>query len=969
MKNLYFLLLLLIFSMSINAQNNALHFDGTTDYVSLATPLLPTVSANDAWTMEVKIKTVTTDYDIFFSQYLSTDNNSAIVNIKYGKIIYWKAATGDIVQSSANYNDGLWHHIAIVKEGSGTNQVHLYIDGVLIDSGTDSNPIANLNSEIGKNNHPSSPRNFPGRIDEFRVWNTARTQTEIQANKDIELVGTETGLTAYYNFNEGVANADNTGVTTLNDITTNANDGTLHSFSLNGNESNWVGQYPQNDTCATSTNITVSNTLFTQSIDEIVFSSMTNETLCADPNPQNYYDLWYDFTLASDTNVYIYGNNQSYNRFVLYDACLGTEIICFSNKKLLQLQSGINYKLRVFKKESERLFSSGSGAYTFTIQSFDQPTNDACVDSESIILTETLTNYDFDLRGATPDTEASCTAAGTYYDVWYDFTMPATPSNLYLKGRQYGGNEYAIYDACGGAEVACFNAATTSYGSELLTNLTAGATYKLRVYRTEAHTGDPSGLVHNKFEIRTYPKIDNTTCATATNITVTTSNTNTATNFGGANLLENEVRCSSTGDYYDAWYTFTMPVSGNLIISSSAATWNKYELFDACAGASIICSSGNATIQNLVAGNTYKLRISREESNVKWNPSDDNVFTVKALAIANNDTCATAENITVSETENTVNFEIISAQLNTEEGCSGSATQSYADIWYKFTMPSFDGGSITQGNILIDGTAFYNKFTIYDACGGAEIDCFEESKIVENLTSGTNYKIRLYRTAADYTLSSYKSFTIKAFADAQNDDCASSENIAVTTTATTINFELGGVASNLETICGTEDTYVDVWYDFTVPEAGDIQITTSASFNRFELVDACAGTQIGCFTGGNASFTNLVSGTNYKLRVFRKQINNQDSGASFNIVFQSILGVDDFDLSNKVNIYPNPTSDVINIQSQLTIDAVELYDVIGKKVLRTNQTQSINISHLQTGVYFLKVTENEGSLVKRIVIK
>ena len=968
MKNLYLLVLLFILSVKLNAQNNALHFDGTTDYVSLATPLLPTASANDAWTVEIRMQTVSTVENVLLSQYITSGTNRSTFRItNTGKISYWKETLGTIVETPLSYNDGQWHHLALVKEGSGVNQVHLYMDGVLIVSGTDTLPMSTENTEIGRKNNTAiwyQKRHYLGKLDEVRVWNIARIQAEIDANKDTELVGTETGLTSYYNFNQGVANADNTGVATLTDSTSNANDGTLDSFSLDGTTSNWVGQYPQNNTCVTSTNITVSNTILTQSIEDVVFSSMTNETLCADPNPQNYYDLWYDFTLASDTNVYIYGNNQSYNRFVLYDACLGTEIVCFSNKKLLQLQAGINYKLRVFREESARLY----GNKEFAIQSFDQPTNDACVDAENIVLTETLTNYNFDLRGATPDTEASCTAAGTYYDVWYDFTMPATPSNLYLKGRQYGGNKYAIYDTCGGTEVACFNAATTSYGSEILTNLTAGATYKLRVYRTEAHTGNPSGLVHNKFEIRTYPKIGNTTCATATNITVTTSNTNIATNFGGANLLENEVRCGSTDDYYDAWYTFTMPVSGNLTISSSASSWNKYELFDACAGTSITCLSGNATIQNLVAGTTYKLRISREETNVKWNPSGDNTFTLKALAIANNDTCANAENIAVSETENTVNFEIISAQLNTEEGCSGSATQSYADIWYNFTMPSFDGGSITQGNVLIDGIASYNKFAIYDACGGTEIDCFEDSKIIENLTSGTNYKIRVYRTAAQYTSSFYKSFTIKAFADVQNDDCVSSENIAVTTTATTINFELGGAASNLETICGIENTYVDVWYDFTVPEAGNIQITTSTTYNRFELLDACAGTQIGCFTGGNASFNNLASGTNYKLRVFRRQINNQGSGANFQISFQSTLGVDDFDLSNKVNIYPNPASGVININSQIEIDTVELYDLIGKKVLTSNQIE-ISIKHLKTGIYLLKITTNKGQLVKRIVIK
>ncbi len=183
------------------SQNNALHFDGTSDYVSLATPLLPTTSANDAWTFEIRIQTTTTSNDIFyFGQYAIPEPNRAVFDMKYGKIGYWKGNGGEIVQSSATYNDGQWHHIAVVKEGSGANQVHLYIDGVLIDSGTDNNPMPNVNSSIGKIDNPSIPVIYPGKMDEMRIWNTARTQTEINASKDVELIGTETGLTSYYNF-------------------------------------------------------------------------------------------------------------------------------------------------------------------------------------------------------------------------------------------------------------------------------------------------------------------------------------------------------------------------------------------------------------------------------------------------------------------------------------------------------------------------------------------------------------------------------------------------------------------------------------------------------------------------------------------------------------------------------------------------------------------------------------------------
>ncbi len=352
MKNLSFFLLVLLFSITLNAQNNALHFDGDNDYVSLTTPLLPIATANDAWTVEMKFQTVTADHDVLFSQYISTNSDRSTIDIKYGKVVYWKSSGGEIVKSPNYYNDDLWHHIAVVKEGSSTNQVLLYVDGVLVDSGTDSNLMANVNAEIGRIDNSSDYRNFPGIIDELRIWNTARTQAEISANKDIELVGTETGLTAYYNFNQGVANANNAGITTLTDVTSNANNGTLHNFSLSGNTSNWV-RFIQNTVCEAATNITISNSLQTINFEDIAFSLITNEILCPDENPQNYYSLWYDFTLAENGDVQI-TNASTYDGFELYNACSDTSLDCFtgSNGTFTNLSAGINYRLRVFRTQA-----------------------------------------------------------------------------------------------------------------------------------------------------------------------------------------------------------------------------------------------------------------------------------------------------------------------------------------------------------------------------------------------------------------------------------------------------------------------------------------------------------------------------------------------------------------------------------------------------------------------------------------
>jgi hypothetical protein len=76
-------------------------------------------------------------------------------------------------------------------------------------------------------------------MDELRIWNVARTQSQIQANMNVEL-HTQSGLVALYHFNEGIANADNTGINTAIDASGHNLNGELKNMALSGSTSNWV---------------------------------------------------------------------------------------------------------------------------------------------------------------------------------------------------------------------------------------------------------------------------------------------------------------------------------------------------------------------------------------------------------------------------------------------------------------------------------------------------------------------------------------------------------------------------------------------------------------------------------------------------------------------------------------------------------------------------------------------------------
>jgi hypothetical protein len=68
-------------------------------------------------------------------------------------------------------------------------------------------------------------------------------------------------------------------------------------------------------------------------------------------------------------------------------------------------------------------------------------------------------------------------------------------------------------------------------------------------------------------------------------------------------------------------------------------------------------------------------------------------------------------------------------------------------------------------------------------------------------------------------------------------------------------------------------------------------------------------------------------------------------------------------------LYPNPVNDVLNIEASLGIQSVEILNNIGQQVLTSTQKQ-INVSHLPSGVYLVRIQDAANNLeTKKIIIK
>ncbi len=68
------------------------------------------------------------------------------------------------------------------------------------------------------------------------------------------------------------------------------------------------------------------------------------------------------------------------------------------------------------------------------------------------------------------------------------------------------------------------------------------------------------------------------------------------------------------------------------------------------------------------------------------------------------------------------------------------------------------------------------------------------------------------------------------------------------------------------------------------------------------------------------------------------------------------------------SVYPTPTKDILNIQSKTAIKSIAIYSKLGQLVLKSANTQQINISKLTSGIYFVKVVATNGDFgVKKVV--
>ena len=158
----------------------AIVFDGSDDRVSISSYQLSTTNSSAPYTLSAWINRTgsTTDGGII-TQYVtgtSAVDRFGLRENQGGKLSWWKGGS-DLAISPDVIPTNVWKYVVGVKRSD--QSVSIYVDGIEVDTGTDTLDFENGTLRIGRF-HTLAP--FSGKISQVSIYNKALTAAEVEQN-------------------------------------------------------------------------------------------------------------------------------------------------------------------------------------------------------------------------------------------------------------------------------------------------------------------------------------------------------------------------------------------------------------------------------------------------------------------------------------------------------------------------------------------------------------------------------------------------------------------------------------------------------------------------------------------------------------------------------------------------------------------------------------------------------------------
>ncbi|MDD5571664.1 MAG: T9SS type A sorting domain-containing protein [Bacteroidales bacterium] len=424
----------------------------------------------------------------------------------------------------------------------------------------------------------------------------------------------------------------------------------------------------------------------------------------------------------------------------------------------------------------------------------------------------------------------------------------------------------------------------------------------------------------------------------------------------------------------DDWYKITLPSDGKFVLSTvtdttlclAAYLYDQDSTTQIASTNTFPCDSFNKSIiyNNLAAG-TYFIKC------IIWNASYYGAYTISDVFtpadltndVEPNNTAKTPVNIPVNDT------------LTGHIGFYGNDFTD-TDDWYKVTLPA-DGRLVvnTSTDTTLCMVAYlYDQDSVTQLVSTSSFICDTVNKtmIYNNLAAGT-YFIKCILWNASY----YGAYTISdIFTPANLTNDAEPDNFALYA----VNLPVDDSRTGHIGYYGNNITDVTDWYKITTSATGDLVVNTISDttvcliaylYDQDSLTELASTYSFDCDTFNKSmTKTNLTAGT-YYVKCVRYLIHPTTYGA-YTISNQFTIATEIAKINtpeNKFAVYPNPANNLLSVEKgNKEISLIEIYDMLGSVVYRSNYINKIDVSRFPSGLYLINITDAYSNQTKLKVI-
>jgi hypothetical protein len=590
---------------------------------------------------------------------------------------------------------------------------------------------------------------------------------------------------------------------------------------------------PPNNLCTSAANLSFPGTVTGTSVgstSDLPYSS------CAFTQTDDR-DVWYRFT-APSAGTYRFDTNGSVGlpdtTLSIFTACPtgGAELACDDDSGdglwseiSLAMTSGQSVRIRVAG------WNHLVGGFTLRVSGGQPaPAHNECAAAAPVSPSSSVTGTNVGATGA----DITDCAAGDSNDVWYRLTAPIAGTYTFdtIGTGTLDDTTLAVFDACGGAELACNDDASQGeYRSRVSVVLEAGRECRVRVAGFAGSTGT--------FRLNTAPAVPptfapNDDCIGAINI-ASVPFTDAATDLITATEDQVVVSCDNP-EAIEAragvWSAYTPPSTRLIRLRQTAPIQTFISVFTssnaACAGVLTErgCTDTNDLVVQAAGGVRHYILVGLAGLGTPPSPATINL-SVQSLTPPANDLCTAAAAITSPGTASGTNVGASSDALAST--CAREPDGN--DAWFAFT-PALSG--VYRLDTLGSTGALDTTLSVWAGCpgaagGGAPLHCNDDfgvdfrSALTVPLSAGQRYLVRVAGNDGehgDFVLSVSPGVPIT------NDTCATARPISGqfsesidTSFAATENAEPGARCDDE----GAPGVPHSVWYRFIPNGAGPLR--------------------------------------------------------------------------------------------------------------------------------------------------